>query len=207
MRIASFLAAFGTLTALATSPLAAAKEQMPWFIYRDGGNPDNHGTWQAVQAPGSSAAIILDDTAAPAEGVSDVRLEFTLRPPVGWAGIVVLPYPNAWGIEPGFAYDLSSARHLAFKARGASGGEKIRIKAAVAGDQPFGDSSPLPFDSGWLTLSDQWQSFELEVDGGRLSRVITPLVVISSYSQNPVGRAIVHLDHIRYELGPATRLK
>lgn len=203
MRIATLLAALCALAALTTSPLAADKEQMPWFLYRDHGHPDNHGTWQTVQAPGSSAAIILDDTAAPAEGVSHVRLEFTLRPPVGWAGIVVLPYPDAWGIEPGFAYDLSAARNLVFKARGASGGEKIRIKAAVAGDQPFGDSAPLPFDSGWLTLSDQWQVFALEVDGGRLSRVITPMVVISSYPQNPTGRAIVHLDHIRYESATA----
>lgn len=207
MRIAYLFAALGVLAALATSTLAAVKEQMPWYVYRDHRHPDNHGTWQTVQAPGSSAAIILDDAAASAEGVSHVRLEFTLRPPVGWAGVVVLPYPDAWGIEPGFAYDLSTAGHLAFKARGASGGEKIRVKAAVAGDQPFGDSAPLPFDSGWLTLSDQWQSFELDVDGGRLSRVITPLVVISSYPQNPVGRAIVHLDQIRYETGPAARLK
>lgn len=205
MRLTVPISIMAAGTVLASIALAASPEPMPWVLYRDGGAAENHGVWQTVQAPGSSVAIEQRETTAPAEGASNVRLEFVVPPPKGWAGVVVLPYPDAWGISPGYGYDLSAAQHLVFMARGEGGGESVRVKTAVAGDQPYGDSAPLPFDSGWLNLSDQWQTFVVDVDGSRLSHVITPLVVICNHQHNPSGRVTVHLDFIRFETGSATR--
>ena len=93
------------------------------------------------------------------------------------------------------------ARALVFRARGEHGGERIRIKAAVAGDQPYGDSAPLPVDAGWITLGAGWQEFRIDATGRDLARVITPLMVIANDKHNPGGRITIFLDDIRWERG------
>lgn len=151
------------------------------------------GSWQTMGAPGATVALDMEGGAEPA-----LRLAFTLPAPAGWAGAVVLPAPEAWGTAPGPAFALGAARVLRFRARGGEGGERIRVKVGIAGDQPFGDSTPLPFDSGWLTLSADWQTFAIPVDGGRLGRVVTPFVLIANRQHNPGGRPTVWLADIAF---------
>ena len=69
---------------------------------------------------------------------------------------------------------------------------------AIAGDAPYGDSAPLPFDTGWLSLTPDWRTYELAVDGETLQRVVTPFAVIANRPHNPAGRATVYLDGIRF---------
>lgn len=156
--------------------------------------PGAAGAWQSIGSPGAAVTITPDP--AGGGGEAAVRLDFVLPPPLGWAGVVVLAAPAAWGAEASPAFDLSAARQLTFRARGRDGGERIRVKVAVAGDQPFGDSAPLPFDSGWLTLSTAWQHFALPVDGRRLGRVVTPFVAIANRQHNPGGQPTLWLDAI-----------
>ena len=121
---------------------------------------------------------------------------------VGWCGIGVASNAGYWGDRPGEGFDLRRAQALAFRARGAAGGERIRIKAAIAGDQPFGDLAPLPIDPGWLQLSADWRDYRIGTDGRDLSRVITPFMLIANDKHNPSGRLTVFLDDIRYEMAP-----
>ena len=122
-------------------------------------------------------------------------------PPSRIIGIVVASAPGYWGAEAGPGFDLAGARALVFRARGENGGERIRVKAAVAGDQPFGDTASLPLDSGWLTLGSDWQEFRIDAAGRDLSRVVTPFLVMANDKHNPGGRITVFLDDIRYERG------
>jgi hypothetical protein len=158
------------------------------------------GAWQTIGSDGATVAIGHGEHDGDGSGRRGaVRLAFALPPPFGWAAVVVLAAPNGWGQEPGPAFDLAAADRLTLMARGREGGERVRLKVATAGDQAFGDSSPLPFDSGWLTLSSTWQRIEVPLDGQRLGRVVTPLVVIANRQHNPSGHATVWLDDIRFE--------
>ena len=97
---------------------------------------------------------------------------------------------------------ICAAPRRSHSAREAAGGERIRIKAAIAGDQPFGDLAPLPIDPGWLQLSADWRDYRIGTDGRDLSRVITPFMLIANDKHNPSGRLTVFLDDIRYEMAP-----
>jgi len=178
-------------------PVAAAEPD--WFVYRDANSAENHGFWTNV-IPGGADGALRADLAAPVEGGTAVRLDFDLVR-ARWSGIIVASAPNYWGTQPGPGFDLAGSRALVFRARGEQGGERIRVKAAVAGDQPYGDSSPLPLDSGWITLAGGWQEFRIDAGGRDLSRVITPLMVIANDKHNPRERITVFLDDIRWERG------
>ncbi|HYN38348.1 MAG TPA: hypothetical protein VES39_03760 [Rhodospirillales bacterium] len=183
---------------LGTGSTPAAAEP-PFFVYRDAGSPDNHGAWTNVVPAGAGEALRID-LAAPGDGGTAVRLAFDLVR-ARWSGIVVASAPGYWGAEPGPGFGLAGARALVFRARGERGSERIRIKAAVAGDQPYGDSAPLPLDAGWITLTTGWQEFRIDATGSDLARVVTPFMVIANDKHNPGGRITVYLDDIRWERG------
>ena len=193
------IAPWGVVSSLFLAGSIALAADSPWFIYRDASSPDNHGFWTNVIPAGADNALRVD-LAAPAQGGTVVRLDFDLNR-ARWSGIVVASAPGYWGAEAGPGFDLAGARALVFRARGENGGERIRVKAAVAGDQPFGDSALLPLDSGWLTLGADWQEFRIDAAGRDLSRVVTPFLVMANDKHNPGGRITVFLDDIRYERG------
>lgn len=182
----------------AAKPTAAADPD--WFVYRKANSAENHGFWTNV-IPGGVDGALRVDLAAPVEGGGTaVRLDFDFaRAP--WSGIIVASAPDYWGAQPGPGFDLAASTALVFRARGAHGGERVRVKAAVAGDQPYGDSAPLPLDGGWITLAAGWQEFRIAASGRDLARVITPLMVIANDKHNPGGRITVFLDDIRWERG------
>ena len=181
----------------------SAEDAAPWYVYRDAGSPENQGLWSnVVPATGNEMPRIdLADRTGPASGASAIRIDIAFAS-VGWCGVAVASDPGYWGDRPGDGFDLRRARALSFRARGAAGGERIRVKAAVAGDQPFGDSAPLPIDSGWLQLSADWREYRVDTDGRDLSRVVTPFMLIANRKQNPGGRLTIFLDDVRYEMAP-----
>ncbi len=178
-------------------------------VYAGAGDARNHGQWGAVM-PAACAERVRIDPAQPAGGETQrseatggrpdtaVRVDFDLPVP-GWCGLVVLMQDGNWGAQPGPALSAAGATALVFRARGAHGGERVRIKAAIVPDQPFGDSAALPVDSGWIELSSDWRSYRVDASGRDLSRVITPFVVIANDRHNPSGRLSVFFDDIRYE--------
>ncbi len=187
--------------AAAAAAGGAGVDQSILTIYDDAGSAANRGSWSNIMGSGDGAAVTVDlaDPTQPASGATAVRLDFVFgQTPGSWAGIVVASAPGYWGEEPGPGFDLGSAGRLVFSARGANGGERIRVKVAISGDAAHGNSAPLPFDTGWLSLAARWRTYELPVDGHALERVITPFVVIANRAHNPAGRATVYLDDIRF---------
>jgi hypothetical protein len=191
--------AIGTVCA---APSAIAADERVWWVYRDAGAADNHGDWTNVTPAAAAGSLRIDlaDRSRPASGETSVRMEFTLTHQP-WCGIAVASASGYWGVEAGPAFELSGMRSLVFQARGQNGGERIRIKAGILGDQPFGDSAALPLDTGWLELTTQWRSYRVHVAERDLGRVVTPFAVIANLRHNPSGRAIVFFDDIRFEAG------
>ena len=195
-------AAVGWLLVCLPSSVSAGDAE-PWYVYRDAGSPENHGFWSNVVPAAGNEMLRIDlaDRTVPASGETAIRIDIDFAGG-GWCGIAVASNPGYWGDRPGDGFDLRRARALSFRARGATGGERIRVKAAVAGDQPFGDSAPLPIDSGWLRLSADWREHRIDTDGRDLSRVVTPFMLIANRKQNPSGRLTIFLDDVRYEMAP-----
>ncbi|MFH0785275.1 MAG: hypothetical protein V2B20_25440 [Pseudomonadota bacterium] len=137
---------------------------------------------------------------------TNIRIEFSkLKEPPRWAGVVFPVEADYWGEEAEASslsvLDLSKAKKLIFFAKGEKGGECIQVKAAIAGDRPYGDSALVPVMTDWITLGKEWKRYMVTVDGSQLKRVITPFAVITNLAYNPEGAITLDLDEIYYELG------
>ena len=76
--------------------------------------------------------------------------------------------------------------------------KSIQVKVGITGGNPYGDSTPLPFDTGWIQLTREWRRYELPLDGAALNRVISPFVLITNRAHNPAGKALIYLDEIYF---------
>ncbi len=159
----------------------------PWYIYKNGDFPQNHGEWTnwMPKEAGKMIKLSLVDKGAPFSPPTAVRVDVTFQDP-GWCGIAVASAPDYWGETPGSGYDLSKAKKLVFYAKGEKGGESVQIKMAVTGDKKFGDSARMPTATPWLTLTKEWTRYELPLEYKRseLKRVITPFVFVTSRDHN-----------------------
>jgi len=102
------------------------------------------------------------------------------------------------------ALDLSAAKKVTFAARGELGGEKVRIYAAGNQDRSisYGDNQIDDTVFGImiaepLTLTQEWQEYEVSLQGADLIQITHPFafeVVIG----NPNEKQIIYIDHILY---------
>ncbi|MDR4468938.1 MAG: hypothetical protein MRJ68_11705 [Nitrospira sp.] len=196
-----------SLIILAVSLLSAINPAWPsdlenrWYIYSEAEAPSNHGYWTNYMPENGGEMIRLNlaDTTSPFHGGTAIRMDIRLRSP-GWCGLAVASAPNYWGQQPNAqAFNLKKARRLVFHARGQRGGEAIQVKFAIAGDQPFGDSAKIPITSEWLTLSQSWQRFEINLRGADTDRVITPFAFVTNNTHNTDPNLTFFLDEIFIE--------
>lgn len=174
------------------------------YVYKDYNDPGNKAL-SATVMPARAAEINmvrLRTFVGPGfDGKGTcIQLSFDVNEPPTWAGVVLPVQPDYWGEWEAAGLDLSKAKKLVFYARGEQGGEQIQVKAALAGDKPYGDSALFPVSTDWIKLEKDWKRYEVPVDGSQLSRVITPFAVIVNKPYNPSGKGTVYLDEIYYEI-------
>lgn len=174
-----------------------------WYVYRDGQSGSNHGEWTNYmpKTGGEMIRLNLMDTANPASGDTCVQVAVNLKRP-WWCGIAVTCKADYWGTSPWkAAYDLSGTTKLIFKARGQKGGETIQVKVAILGGKPYGDSTPIPAASSWIKLTKAWQTYELDLTGYNLKRLITPFCWVTNKAHNRGGEFVFYLDDIYFVMG------
>ena len=71
------------------------------------------------------------------------------------------------------------------------------MKVGITGGNPYGDSTPLSYDTGWIQLTREWRRYELPLDGA-VNHVISPFVLITNRAHNPAGKALIYLDEIYF---------
>mgnify|MGYP001571510438 CR=1 FL=1 len=177
--------------------------EMRWYVYRDADSSLNHGEWTNWM-PGNAGKMVqldLTDKTEPASGSTAVRVVVKLEDP-NWCGIAVASFPDGWGLKPQPAYEeLKNAKKLVFFARGHKGeGETIKVKVAIAGDKPHGDSAKIPAETEWITLGKSWKKYELSLKGYDLTRVITPFAFVTDKAHNSGGALTFYLDDIYFVL-------
>ena len=184
---------------------SASAQQVPgrWYVYNDSDSEENHGEWTNVM-PAEGAQMIklnLVDRTNPASGTTSVRVEIKFASP-WWSGLAVASVADYWGDKPGAAaYNLQGATKLVFKARGERGDESIQVRVGITGDKRYGDSLRLPASTPWITLTKEWRTYELDVAGLDLKRIITPFVFVANRDHNPDGGLVFHLDEVHFLMG------
>jgi hypothetical protein len=164
---------------------------LPLIVFAEDDTPANYvpSGWM-----GNTEAIRLDPKCSdnPREGSVCLRCEFSAKD--GWGGVVWQSPANDWGDIPG-GYDLSGARKLTFWARGAKGGETVSFSFGVLADpKPFPDTAKASLEA--ITLTAEWQQFEIPVTGKDLTRIKTGFIWTAAGSGSPT---VFYLDSVRWE--------
>jgi hypothetical protein len=127
-----------------------------------------------------------------------------------WAGIAFISGPD----KPAWWGDTSRGRHynlnklpkkkLVLYARGAHGGEVIKVQLGALAGKPFGDSLSKPFTSEDLKLAEEWARHEVDlqtIPAAELSSVSNGFGIIVDQGSQP-GPGVeteVYVDDVYFE--------
>ena len=116
------------------------------------------------------------------------------------------PKPN-WGTYPNAGVDLRGAKTLSFRARGATGGERVEFFAFGIGREPTtgNPTSPYPDSSrkvslGFVTLTTGWSQYRIDVTQADLSYVLGGFGWVTSAPENSGRNITFYVDDIGYDL-------
>lgn len=168
------------------------KVALPLVLYRSG---------QAGAAPyapsgymGTVNALKMDPQAVEDLKTGKKCIKADYSAPDGWGGVVWQSPANDWGSLPG-GWDLTGARGLTFRARGAQGGEVVTFKYGLLGqDKTYPDTGTGVLDK--VTLTKEWKTYTISLQGQDLSRIKTGFAWVVAGAGQPVT---FYLDDIRYE--------
>ena len=161
----------------------AQKAALPLVLY----GPSAKGALPFTPAGymGNAAAIKMDNAAA-------LKVSYTAAD--NWGGVVWQSPANDWGDHPG-GWDLTGAKRLTFRARGAAGGEVVTFEFGLLGrDKTYPDSATGKLDR--VALTKAWKRYAIDLTGMDLSRIKTGFC----WTLAAVGKPVTfYLDDIRYE--------
>ena len=176
---------------------AEASEFETFVIYKDKGSRENHfipSGWM-----GDYSDIKLNDGYAenPHSGKTCLKIEYLTLASKGsrWAGIYWQYPQNNWG-NVDRSYNLTGAGKLTFWAKGEKGNEHIQEfkVGGISGEYPDSNSSSI----GPVTLTIEWQQYEIDLSGKDLSHVIGGFAWATNLDGNPEG-AVFYIDDIQFE--------
>jgi flagellar motor protein MotB len=188
----------------ATKKAAKEKEEADkyeisyFYVYKNAGSSLGHYIPSGYM--GDAKDILLKQTRDVKETYENIgtslEIIYTPRGSEGWAGLYWLEPANNWGnIQGGF--NLKGATKLTFWAKGLTGTEilsEVKI-GGIAGKYP--DSDTISVKN--IGLSKEWQMFEVDLRGRKLSHIIGGFCVIFDKHNNSDG-ATIFIDDIVYEI-------
>lgn len=140
---------------------------------------DNHfapsgymGDYQAIQY--SDCARLTDVWE---ETAVSIQYDPARKNDKGWAGIYWQEPENNWGNYPE-GYDLAAFAQLRFRARSVEAESQVQFFVGGINSGAYPSSIPRPLyareadRNGFVTLTDQWQTFHIDLQNADLSHVI-----------------------------------
>lgn len=128
------------------------------------------------------------------KGIPCIKVVYTGKGVSGWAGVAWQNPADNWGDKAQGGYNLNSATHLVFWARGERGGEVVVFKiGGAAGLYP--DSTTLSI--GPITLTPHWTQYVIDLQEENLDYISTGFSFVLSAMENPNG-CVFYLDDISY---------
>jgi len=143
---------------------------------------------------GAATAIKMDEgcTERPFAGATCIRCDYTA--PGEWGGVVWQSPEKDWGDQPG-GRNLTGAKRLVFRARGAKGDEVVGFLFGIIGkDKPFYDTAQGKLEN--VRLGTDWTEYAIDLTGKDLSRIKTGFGWTVAGRGSPIT---FYLDDIRYE--------
>lgn len=193
-----------------------------FWVYDDNSSAGDHFHVRAKTADDLNAVSICGAwTEDVYSRATSTRCEFLNTTGVNYGGYYFMngvllpgelaPRPN-WGFYPNAGVDLSGATALVFKAKGASGGEKIEFFVGGVGrdsatgipNSPYPGSSPRypPQGTVYDLAKDKWKTIRIDVSGLDMSYVLGGFGWVANAPNNRDG-AVFYLDEMYFELTPS----
>lgn len=193
-------------------------------IYTDAGASGNHFTPSGKMGDIGDIDIVEDWMVNPHSGTTAIKviydtmgrkpfqcgLNITPTPNCQWAGIYWQDPANNSGITPPNqgGFNLIGFRKLTFWAR-SDAPITIQFKVGGSGSSapsppPWPSSLSRPKQTGLLTLTQQWQRFEIDLSESDLSYVIDGFAWVANWPNNEITartpkKLVFYLDDIRFE--------
>lgn len=194
------------------------------YIYQDFSDAVNHFTQKAKIDDGNSEFVFdMNENWQDDPYSGDSAIECRVKT-VGdsWGGWLFLNgyLPKgetvpllSFGEVPGVGLDLTGATTLTFMAKGAQGGEIVEFFTAGLGydgetNDPlklYPDSSP-KISLGFITLTDQWIQYTIELEDANLSSIGSGFGFVLSGNYSGDTESTFYLDDIRFN-GPIVSLQ
>ncbi len=170
----------------APRPQQVQAQKLPCAVFADGATP----RWWATGFMGDAGNLKLDlhCREKPAHGETCLRVTYS---GADWAGLTWQDPPNDWCASPG-GYNLTGARRLSFKARGAKGGERVNFQVG-GGRGAFPDSAIAKREN--VELTKTWKRYVIDLKGLDLSCIKTGFC----FSFGGQGALAFDLDDIQFE--------
>ena len=141
---------------------------LPYTIYAEAGQPSEFSPsgWM-----GDTSAVVMTPESKEQPHAGETCLKCEYKTATGWAGVVWQNPEGDWGEKPG-GKNFAGAKRLVFWARGAEGGEKLKVGFGLLGrEKPYFDTTQKEQE---FTLTAQWQQFEIDLSGQNLQRIKSP---------------------------------
>ena len=148
------------------------------------------GPWAPSGWMGNTEKLKMDEASTENPKTGKTCTKVTFASESGWAGVVWQHPAGDWGDAPG-GFNLTGATKLTFWARGNTGGEKVTIGIGNIGkDKIYHDTFSGKKE---LTLTKDWQQFEIDLTGQDLTRIKSPLYFTTASAGKP---ATFYFDEI-----------
>lgn len=117
---------------------------------------------------------------------------------IGWAAVGYQFPENNWGEKKGKDLSGRGYTRVTFWARGLNGGERVQFKAGGHTKPDARYPASFEADSDFITLTNSWRQYSIDLSGKNLSNVICAFVWVVRQADND-GKVVFYLDSIRYE--------
>ncbi|MFN0118559.1 MAG: OmpA family protein [Elusimicrobiota bacterium] len=181
-------------------PIAAKETKLPLVVYGESGSQQPQFIASGYMGDGTALKITSFDESAPLrlnqKGRSCIRVSYSAKGRLGWAGMYWLTPANNWAKIKGAGFNLSHANKLTFWMRGARGGEEIsQIKiGGLVG--PYPDTDGITY--GPIKLTREWKEYEIDLMGKDLRHIAGGFSFSVRKLDNPYG-ATFFVDEIFFD--------
>jgi hypothetical protein len=178
------------------------KYNVSFDVYTDHDADANHFFPSGWMGDTSSISFDSNWTTNCYSGTSCIKITFSANDS-NWAGVYWQEPENNWGNLPDVGYDLRGFSQVSFWARGENGGETVEFfVGGIEGSYP---DSLKKTSSGYITLTNSWQEYTIDLTSKDLSYVIGGFGWVINSTNNIKG-ATFYLDEIRYDKTSANEI-
>lgn len=134
----------------------------------------------------------------PHSAPTSIKIKYTFGPQ-RWAGIYWQNKPDNWGDKPGNNYSKNGFSKVTFWAIGETGKEVLEFKSGGISNSSKKYQDSYEETTGRLTLTKEWQKYEIDLEAADLSSVMGGFCWVASKDFNSQPSIVFYIDDIYFE--------